>query len=192
MLQHQEILLASTSSARRQLMDGLGVPYRAVAPGVDEVVPAEMNVRDIVTHLAVKKARAVLAMHPSALVIGADQLVSLDGRALGKPDNASQARTQLQSLCGRQHEILTGVCIVSATYEFLEVDVARLSVRELSESELTNYVALGEWEGCAGSYRVEGRGQALFSSIDGDRTSVQGLPMQLVVKGLLQAGVSIF
>lgn len=189
---YSELILASTSPARRALLDGLGLPYRVVAPGVDEVVPDGTPVMQAVAMLAERKARAVANVHPRALVIGADQLVSLDGEALGKPPSAEMAKAQLSSLRGRPHEILTGVCVVGPGYLVTEVDVARLHVRALTDAQVDGYVALEEWRGCAGGYRVEGRGQALFARIDGDRTSVQGLPMQRVVRLLVEAGVQFF
>jgi septum formation protein len=111
---------------------------------------------------------------------------------LGKPASAREAHTQLALLRGQQHEILTGVCVVGPGYLATEVDVARLTVADLSDDEVAAYVALGEWQGCAGGYRVEGRGQALFARIEGDRTAVQGLPMQRVVRLLREAGVKFF
>lgn len=187
-----ELVLASTSSARRALMEGLGLPFRAVAPGVDEDVPPGTPPQHAVAMLAERKARAVLAKHPRALVIGSDQLVSLGGRALGKPPDASAARAQLGSLRGRTHEIFTGVCVVGMGFVQTEVDAAKLTVLPLSDAELEGYVATGEWQGCAGGYRVEGRGQGLFQRIDGDRAAIQGLPMQRVTRLLREAGVSFF
>ncbi|MGV3625129.1 MAG: Maf family protein [Archangium sp.] len=187
-----ELILASTSPARRALLTGLGVPFRAEAPGVDENVPSSVSVENTVLQLAERKARAVLAKFPGGLIIGSDQLVSLDGRALGKPADARAARAQLASLRGRTHEILTAVCVVSRDFFALEVDVAKLSVWMLTDEELDAYVATNEWQGCAGGYRVEARGQALFERIDGDRTSIQGLPMLRLTRMLRGAGVNLF
>lgn len=187
-----ELILASTSSARRALVTSLGLSFSAVAPKVDENVPSSVSVEQTVLQLAEKKARAVLERFPNALVIGSDQLVSLDGRALGKPADATAARAQLASLRGRTHEILTAVCVVSRDFFALEVDVAKLSVWMLSDAELDAYVATNEWEGCAGGYRIEARGQALFERIDGDRTSIQGLPMLRLTRMLRGAGVKLF
>lgn len=189
---YSELLLASTSSARRALMDGLGVPYRAVAPEVDEVVPDGTPVTHAVALLAERKARAVEAKHPGALVIGSDQLVSLDGRALGKPADAAAARKQLAALRGRTHDIYTALCVVGPGFLVNEVDVARLTVARLTDDEVAGYVATGEWQGCAGGYRVEGKGQAIFARIDGDRSAIQGLPMQRLVRVLREAGVRFF
>lgn len=189
---YAELLLASTSPARRALMDALALPYRAVAPEVDEVVAPGTPPHHAVALLAERKARAVAARFPQALVIGADQLVALGGQALGKPPDARAARAQLAALRGRSHEIVTGVCVVGPAFLVTEVDTARLTVAPLREEELDGYVATGEWQGCAGGYRVEGRGQALFQRIEGDRAAVQGLPMQRVVRLLREAGVRFF
>lgn len=189
---YEALVLASTSSARRALMAGLGLPFRAEAPGVDEDVPPGTPPKHAVAILAERKARAVLERFPGALVIGSDQLVSLDGHALGKPPDAAAARVQLASLRGRTHEIFTGVCVLGAGYGVTEIDAARLTVWPLSDAEVEGYVATGEWEGCAGGYRVEARGQALFQRIDGDRSAIQGLPMQRVTRLLREAGVSFF
>lgn len=190
--QYSELLLASTSPARSALLAGLGLPFRAVAPEVDEYVKADTPPAHAVAILAEKKARAVLARFPTALVIGADQLVSHGGQALGKPPDEDTARKQLRALRGRTHEILTGLCVVGPGFLFNEVDSARLTVLPLSDAEVDAYLATREWVGCAGGYRVEGRGQALFSRIDGDRASVQGLPMLRLVRALRDAGVRFF
>jgi septum formation protein len=187
-----EIVLASTSPARRALMDALGLPYTAEAPGVDEVVPPGTPPQHAVALLAERKARAVYARKPRALIIGADQLASLHGSMLGKPADAKAARAQLASLRGRTHELFTGVCVIANGFVVTEVDTARLTVWPVSDEELDGYVATNEWEGCAGSYRIEGRGQALFERIDGDRTAIQGLPMQRVTRILREAGVTFF
>lgn len=184
------LLLASTSSARRALLSAAGLSFRAEAPGVDEDVAPGTSVEAAVAQLAERKARAVLARNPGALVIGSDQLVSLDGRALGKPPDEAAARAQLGALSGKTHDIFTAVCVVSADFFACEVDVARLTVWPLTPAELDAYVATKEWEGCAGGYRVESRGQALFSNIDGDRAAIQGLPMQRVLRLLRAAGVN--
>jgi septum formation protein len=189
---YAELVLASTSAARKSLLGALGLPFRCEAPGVDETVEEGMSALRAVSVLAERKARAVWTKFPQALVIGSDQLVGLDGRALGKPADAAAARAQLQSMAGRTHEILTGVCVVGPGFFTSEVDVAKLTVFPLSPRELEGYVATGEWEGCAGSYRVEGRGQALFKDIHGDRTAIQGLPMTLLVRLLREAGVAFF
>jgi septum formation protein len=187
-----ELVLASTSPARVALLSGLGVPFRAEAPGVDEAVPRSLTVQQAVRALALRKAEAVAARSPGALVIGADQLVSLDGQALGKPADREAARAQLWAMSGRTHEIVTGLCLLGPGVLEVEAEVARMSVYPLTPEELERYLDLEEWRGCAGGYRVEGAGQALFERIDGDRTNVQGLPMLLLVRLLRKVGVRFF
>ncbi|MCK8501259.1 Maf family protein [Myxococcus fulvus] len=187
------LILASTSSARRSLMDGLGLPYRAVSPGVDETVAAGMSAREAVRELAARKARAVHALHPDAWVLGADQLVEVDGQTLTKPMDRDAARGQLQKLLGHTHDIHTGVCLVGPGGSIDEaVETARLTFHDVTPDELERYLDLNEWEGCCGSYRVEGAGQALLARLDGDRANVQGLPMVTVVRLLRQAGFTFF
>ena len=187
-----ELILASTSPARRSLMEGLGLPFRAVPPGVGEDVEVGTPPQHAVAILAERKARAVASRFPLALVIGSDQLVSLHGQTLGKPEDERAARAQLGSLRGKTHDIFTGLCVVGPGFLVTEVDPAKLTVLPLSDDELDGYVATGEWKGCAGGYRVEARGQAIFQRIDGDRAAIQGLPMQRLTRILREAGVCFF
>jgi septum formation protein len=187
-----ELVLASTSPARQALMTGLGLPYRAEAPGVDEVVAPGTPAQQAVAILAERKARAVAKRSPLALVIGADQLGSIDGDHLGKPNDEADALRALQRLAGRTHSLFTAVTVVGPGFLVTEVDAARLTMAPIAEGELRSYLATGEWQGCAGAYRIEGRGQALFSQVDGDRTAIQGLPMARVVRLLREAGVPFF
>jgi len=186
------LLLASTSPARRTLLSSLGVPFSCEAPGVDEEVAPGTSPRDAVAHLAERKARAVATRHPDAWVLGSDQLLDLDGRALGKPPDRAAAEAQLRALSGRTHLLHTGVCLVRPGGRAeTAVETARLTLYALAEEEVQAYLDTGEWEGCAGGYRVEGRGQALFSALEGDRSCVQGLPMLQVVRLLRQAGIPL-
>lgn len=182
------LLLASTSPARRALLDALGVRYQAEPPGVDEDLPPGTSVEDAVRMLALRKARAVAGRHPEALVLGADQLAEVEGRALGKPGSREAARAQLGSLLGRSHRLLTAVALVGQGDEQLALDVVTLHFHPLSPEELERYLDTDEWRGCAGGYRIEGRGQALVADLEGDRTSVQGLPMLPVVRMLRARG----
>jgi septum formation protein len=187
----QPLVLASTSPARQALLRGLGLPFVAVAPGVDESLPPGTVGEEAVCLLAERKARAVAAFHPKALVLGADQLGELGGRLLGKPANRDEARLLLRALSGRTHRLLTGVCLIGGGQEETVVEEARLTLFALRDAEVEAYLDTGEWEGCAGGYRVEGRGQALFARIEGDRTCIQGLPMQAVVRLLRGRGVAL-
>ncbi|QSQ19360.1 septum formation protein Maf [Pyxidicoccus parkwayensis] len=189
----RDLILASTSSARRALMNGLGIPYRTEAPGVNEDVSPHLSAEEAVLELAARKARAVQDRNPGAWVLGADQLVEVGGEILTKPADRDAARRQLGKLLGRTHDIHTGVCLVGPGGHITEVvERARLTFFRVSSDELERYLDLEEWHGCCGSYRVEGAGQALLERLEGDRSNVQGLPMVAVVRLLRQAGFPFF
>jgi septum formation protein len=173
-------------------MQSLRVPFRSEAPEVDEHIASDTPVFDAVAMLAERKARAVFERNPSALVVGCDQLAAVDGDALGKPADRRAARDQLLRLAGRTHQIVTGLCLLGPGLRELEVDVAHLTLFPLAPEEIERYLDLGEWEGCAGGYRVEGAGQALFSEIAGDRFAVMGLPMARLVRALRRVGWRFF
>jgi len=173
-------------------MDSLRLPYQAGAPGVDEDVPAGTSATDAVMLLSRRKAEAVADRFPGALVIGADQLVSSGGQVLGKPTHRDGARAQLRTLLGKSHDICTGLCVIAPGQTVHQLDVARVTLFSLSDEELERYLDLGEWEGCAGAYRVEGAGRALFAGLEGDMTSVQGLPLLRLVRILRDLGVPFF
>lgn len=187
------MVLASTSAARQQLLRQAGIAFEALSPDVEEVLDAQGDAAAQATGLARLKALAVAARRPDAIVIGADQVLSIDGLVLGKPADAAAARAQLARLVGRQHALVTGLCVVSPN-GMVQVTSERttLTVRALTEAELDAYVATGEWQGCAGSYRVEGQGIGLFERLDGDWTNVLGLPMPALLSRLRALGVPLF
>jgi septum formation protein len=185
------LLLASTSAARRALFGQLGIHFEVEAPSVTEEVPPGTSVDEAVRMLALRKARAVAARHPGALVLGADQLGEVDGRLLGKPDDRDAAREQLRALLGRTHRLVTAVALVQGGEESLAVDEVRLGFHPLEQDALERYLDTGEWQGCAGGYRIEGRGQGLVATLEGDRTSVMGLPMLVVVRLLRARGFPV-
>lgn len=183
------IILASTSPARTELLTAAGIPHQVTAPNVSEDLNGEPL--QIAQRLARAKAESVALAHPEALVIGADQVVSLDGVAYGKPDDVRAARRQLSMLAGRMHELITAVAVANRSETRTDHEIARLEMRALDAGEIERYLATNEWIGCAGSYRIEGRGIALFSSIEGDFTAIRGLPMIRLSELLRRFGVPL-
>lgn len=186
------LVLASTSPARRALLERVGLRFEVAPPGVEERLAPTGDPVDQARRLAFEKARAVAGRRPEATVIGADQVLVLDGRALGKPADEAEARALLRAMAGRTHALVTGVAVVDADAIWQGHEETRLAVRALTAAEIDAYVATGEWRGCAGGYRVEGRGLALFERIDGDWTNVLGLPMPLLLGELRRRGVPLF
>ncbi len=188
------LVLASTSPYRRELLARLGVAFETQAPEVDETAAPEESVPVLVARLAAAKAQAVAAKRTQGLVIGSDQAASLDGIALGKPGDAETACRQLKALSGRSVRFHTGVCVLDATdgrrWESMDETVVR--VRDLSDAEIGRYVATEQPFDCAGSFKSEALGIALFDAIEtSDPTALIGLPLIAVCRHLRAAGLSL-
>lgn len=188
------LVLASTSPTRRGILDAAGLRYEARAPQVDEDFPAGTPPAHVAELLALRKARAAARPGEDAVIIGADQVLDLDGEPFGKPPDAAAAAAMLRRLSGREHALRTGVALVwpARRHEESFLVSTRLTVRPLSEAEITGYVATGEWHGCAGGYRVEGQGGCLFSEIEGDYFNVLGLPLPRLITALRLLGMELF
>lgn len=166
-----ELILASRSPQRRAILEQLGVRFTVEVPDVEERVDG--SPRDLVTANAVLKARAA----SGELVLGADTVVVLDGRILGKPRDEAQAREFLQALSGREHEVWSGLALIEGGAERLAAAVTRVRFRDLAESDLAWYLAGGEWREGAGGYAIQARGAALVEEVRGDFWNVVGLPV---------------
>lgn len=188
------LILASTSRYRRALLERLGVPFTAIAPDVDEAsVKARIGEPDAAAvALARAKAEAVAAEHRDAVVIGSDQIATIDGRILDKPGSAARAIEQLQSLRGRTHRLVTAVAIAHPAGLVEFVDVTSLTMRAVDDAALARYVAAEQPFDCAGSYKIEGRGIALFATISSaDQTAIVGLPLLRLAQELRVLGFVI-
>jgi septum formation protein len=208
MLTGRTLVLASTSTARRALLERLRVPFEVIAPSVDEDTIRGDDGEHTARLRAVAKAESVAKARPDAVVIGSDQVVELDGDIRGKPGSNEGARAQLARLAGRMHRLITSVAIVgldrdggiegdrgvdgSRSAPSVGVDVHRMSMRPLVADEIGRYVAADAPAGCAGSYKVESLGIALFERIEGnDWTAIVGLPLLMVCSMLRRGGFAL-
>lgn len=174
------LVLASTSAYRAGLLARLGLPFVQDAPSIDESPRAGEAPEATALRLALAKADAVAARHRDALVIGSDQVATLDGTAIGKPGTAELARAQLARASGRSVEFLTAVAVHDARDGRVEhaLDRTRVQFRALDEAEIGRYVARERPLDCAGSFKSEALGIALFESIEThDPTALVGLPL---------------
>ena len=189
------LILASTSRYRKELLSRLGLPFECLAPGVDEEAiksDRALSPRQVAEVLAERKAQAVARLHPEAVVIGSDQLAHLDGVVLGKPGTVEGAQAQLATLAGRTHELVTAVCVVHPGGVIRTTDLAHLTMRALSAAALARYVAADRPLDCAGAYKLECRGIALFSAITcADHTAITGLPLMWTTQVLDRLGFAL-
>jgi septum formation protein len=182
------LLLASRSPQRRAILEQLGVPFEVVMPEWQEWVGGEPT--ETVRANARGKARSVAG--GARPVLGVDTEVVLDGRVFGKAESEAEAEEMLEALGGRTHEVVSGLCLVTPGWEALEHEVTRVTFRPLDARDLAAYVVLGEWQGRAGAYAVQGRGAALVERIEGDYLNVVGLPAALLVRLLAERFAGVY
>jgi len=186
------LVLASTSRYRRELLERLRLPFDVARPEVDETPQPNEAPVALARRLAAAKAAAV-AGATDAWVIGSDQVASLDDRPLGKPGSVEEARGQLRRMSGRAVEFLTAVCVAHRSghaYQALDTTVVRF--RELDDATIARYIDVERPLDCAGSFKSEGLGIALFDAIEtADPTALVGLPLIATARLLRQAGFNL-
>jgi MAF protein len=172
------LILASTSSYRRELLSRLQLPFEQTAPDFIEAPADSMPAEELVRFNTMGKARSVLAQNPDSLVIASDQLAICDQITLGKPGNAQAACEQLRLASGRSVEFLTGLTLTSADRQLFEIVPFRVFFRHLTDEEIKTYVEIEQPLDCAGSFKSEGLGIGLFERMQGDDpTALVGLPL---------------
>ena len=162
------------------------MPFRVAPAGVDELMDGAPEA------VAAENARrkALSGDHDDALVLGADTIVAVDGDVLGKPADAAQAAAYVARLAGRAHQVVGGIALARGGAVVAEaVEVTEVVFRALEPAEVEAYVALGEWEGRAGGYAIQGAGAALVRSVDGDYLNVVGLPLARLLDLLPHGGL---
>ncbi|GAB3057693.1 Maf family protein [Stenotrophomonas tumulicola] len=186
------LLLASTSPYRRELLQRLRLPFDCARPAVDETpLPGEAPAA-LAARLAAAKATEVAARHPGRWVIGSDQAADLEGQPLGKPGSIESACAQLALMSGRAVRFHTAICLTRDGDRFDANDVTTVRFRALATAEIARYVAAEQPLDCAGSFKCEGLGIALFDAIENqDPTALVGLPLIALCRLLRQAGFAV-
>jgi septum formation protein len=193
------IILASSSPRRLQLLKSIGLIFDVVPSQLEEVIDQDLTPQALVKNLAKQKAEDVFEtfakQHKNILVIGADTMVVLDGKLLGKPADDAEAKLMLTNLSDRTHLVFTGVHIVAKKADSVQcletVEQTHVTFRKLQEKEIEAYIATREPMDKAGAYALQGIGSALVAGVDGCCTNVIGLPIPKVVSMLRELGVSI-
>jgi septum formation protein len=188
------VILASGSSARREMLAAAGVKFSVMPADVDEPAmksssPAAPGA--LALDLAVAKARRIAALAPGALVIGADQILVCEGERFDKPESLGAAAVHLRTLRGKTHQLVTASCVVRDTQTlWSHVETPVMTVRDFSEAFLADYLAAegDAVRACVGAYRLEGLGMQLFARIEGDYFTILGLPLLALLGFLRECG----
>ena len=187
------IVLASTSARRIDILTRSGIPFRALAPGIDERPPVPLGPLRFVAWAARAKAEAVSARAAGDVVIAADTEVVLRGRIFGKPTDGAEAAAFLRALSGKTHQVYTAVQVIDGRSGRRAQGVSRthVTMRELSTIEIAAYVRTGEPQDKAGAYAIQGKGRRLIASIRGPYDNVVGMPMRLLTRLLGECGIPV-
>ena len=183
------LVLASASPRRQELLRSAGIAFEVQPAHIPEdPLPGEAA-KDCAERLAREKALAVARQRPHDVVLGADTVVVVDGQLLGKPSDAADSARMLRMLSGREHQVITGVCLVAGGQSSVASETTLVTVSEITDQEIADYVASGEPMDKAGAYAIQGIASRWIPRIEGDYSNVVGLPVALVWRMLRQAGV---
>ena len=176
---HMDIILASQSPRRRELLERMGVgDFRIVTPDIDEQMDRELPPGALVGRISLEKALAVQAQEGKGpIIIAADTVVALDGAVLGKPADELEAFKMLSTLSGCRHQVYTGLTVLQGEEQYTVSEETTVTFRELSAEEIDRYIATGEPMDKAGAYGIQGYGALLVEGIQGDYYNVMGLPV---------------
>lgn len=181
----ENIILASASPRRRELLKLICEDFKSVSPDVDETVPAQVEILERPQFLAVKKAMHVCGkLSEKAVVIGCDTGVFIDDEMLGKPKDEEEAFSMLKKLQGKDHLVVTGCCITDGTHKREFSVTSRVFFYPLSDEDIRDYIATGEPMDKAGAYGIQGKGSLLIEKIQGDYFNIVGLPLSALAREL--------
>ena len=190
----RKVVLASASPYRKALLERLPVPFTAASPDIDESPQPGETPSQLVQRLAQAKAQALVRQFPDALIIGCDQVAVLDGEIVGKPLSRARAHQQLTRASGRRMDFLTGLCVLDSKTKTHAVVCVPYAVyfRSLTEEQIQTYLRIEQPLDCAGSFKSEGLGVALFEKMQGDDpTSLIGLPLIELTRLLRNQGLDV-
>jgi septum formation protein len=187
----QNLILASSSPRRKELLENLRLTFTISSSEVDESFDPTLSPEDVVMDLAERKAQVIFKENPAAFVIGSDTIVVVDGQVLGKPTDEADARGMLKKLSGKKHEVYTGVSILSPTGTSRFFERTEVWFWELTDVEINFYVQSGEPLDKAGAYGIQQLGSMLVKKINGDYFAVMGLPVARTYRELKRLGYQL-
>src|SRR5215471_2877106 len=195
------LILASRSPRRQELLRNAGISFMVEPAAIPEMPQAGEDGKAFVKRLAREKARVIAHAHPHDFVLGADTTVTLDGKILNKPADATDAAAMLRMLSGRTHQVMTGVCVIAPPgrnrkptgnrdqrTEVVRAELTSVTFERLGNEDITFYVKTGEWRDKAGAYGIQGIASRWILRIEGDYFNVVGLPVALLHRMLREYG----
>jgi septum formation protein len=187
-----QLILASTSKYRKELVSRWRVPFTCASPEVDETPREGETPLSLAQRLALAKAQAIARLHPMAFVIGSDQVLDLNGEPLGKPHTHANAVAMLRRMSGKTMQFITAVAVVHGDAVQTGIDTVNVTIKPLTDAQIETYLQLDQPYDCAGSCKSESLGIALCERIDSiDPTSQIGLPLMLTQRLLAQLGYEV-
>lgn len=174
------LVLASASPRRQELLRKAGIPFEVQPAHIAEALRPGEQAKEFAERLAWEKALAIAKQRPQDIVLGADTVVVIDNQILSKPDSPADAAGMLRMLSGRRHQVITGVCVVVDGKSNVASETTTVTMSEISEKEIADYVATGEPMDKAGAYAIQGIASRWIPRIEGDYSNVVGLPVALV------------
>jgi len=189
-----QIILASGSPRRRELLSQIGLDFKVMVSGIDEYLPDLTLPQRRVEILAELKAADIAKDLDRGLILGADTIVVIDNTILEKPEDRDDARKMLGLLQGRKHEVFSGLCLINASNGVSKIGHKKtyVNMRTLSLDEIEGYIDSGEPMDKAGAYGIQGMGAAFITGVEGDYYNVVGLPVSLLVEFLKFFNITIF
>jgi septum formation protein len=178
------LVLASASPRRQELLRNAGIAFEVQPANIAEDPLPREAAKDCAERLARDKALAIARQRPNDCVLGADTVVVVDGQILGKPADPADAARMLRLLSGREHQVITGVCLVIDGESCVNSETTLVTVKEITDQEIADYIATGEPMDKAGAYAIQGIASRWIPRIEGDYSNVVGLPVALVFRML--------
>lgn len=187
----RKIILASTSPRRKEIFEKAGIPFSMEDSGYEEDLSLPLEPRELAKHLALEKAKAVASRHKDAVVIGADTIVAINNRILGKPKDLNKATDMLKLLSGSTNTVITGIAIVDGKSgkNITRTEETKVYFKKLTDKDIAKYISTGEPMGKAGAYAVQGLGASLIDRIEGDFHNAMGLPLAVLLEELKKFGI---
>jgi len=185
------LILASASPRRKELLKQIGLEFKVFPSHIDEYIDNNLPIEGQVEKLAVDKAKEVFSHFPDSIILGADTVVVLDDKIIGKPENTLNAIQMLKKLRGKEHMVITGVAVLRSGKKAVGHKKTYVSIKEVTDSVITKYVESGEPMDKAGAYAIQGLGALLVEGIIGDFSNVVGLPLGLTASLLSELGFNV-